>query len=304
MSYKCNKCNQKPVIFQKYSGMHLCAQHFIEDVERKIKLSIRKEMNINKNDTIAVALSGGKDSSVLVYILQKIFKHRPDISLLAISVDEGIHGYRNSTIESAKELADKLDVKHQIVSFQEEFGKTLDDLVARKRIQGACTYCGVLRKHILNRVAREMGANKLATGHNLDDEAQTILLNHIRGDVERLVRLAPTKELDGLVLRAKPLRKIPEKEVALYAYLHNLPVDYSECPYAKEAMRGEIRDHLNELEVNHPGTKYSLLSGFDKMVKILATAYPETNIGSCKICNEPCTSQLCQACKILNSSIE
>ncbi len=303
MNSKCTKCNQRSVIFQKYSGMHLCRKHFIEDVERKIKLTIRKEANIAKNDTIAVALSGGKDSSVLLYVLHKTLKDRPDIRIVAITIDEGIEGYRAHTVQSAAILAQNMGIEHIVVSFEQEFGKSLDELISGERVQGACTYCGVLRKSLLNRIARNIGATKLATGHNLDDEAQTIFLNHIRGDVERLVRLAPTRELDGLILRSKPLRKIPEKEVALYAFLNDLPVDYSECPYAGEAMRGEVRDVLNDLEVNHPGTKYSLMSGFDKMVQVLAKEYTQTNISGCQICGEPCNSNTCQACKILGRNI-
>lgn len=104
MTIKCKKCNHEAIIFQKYSGMHLCKKHFVEDVERKIKLTIRKEYSIRKNDIIAVALSGGKDSSVALYMMHKIFGNRPDIEIVAISVDEGIHGYRPHSLEFAKIL--------------------------------------------------------------------------------------------------------------------------------------------------------------------------------------------------------
>lgn len=299
MSIKCMKCNKEAIIFQKYSGMHLCRKHFIDDVERKIKLTIRKNYSIKRNETIAVALSGGKDSTVLLYILHKIFKERPDIEIVAITIDEGIEGYRPHTIETSKELTQRLGVRHIIRSFKEEYDTTLDDIAAREREKGACSYCGVLRKSLLNKTANEIGATKLATGHNLDDEAQTTLLNHLRGDVDRIIRLAPPRALEGLVMRAKPLRKIPEKEVALYALLNDLPVDFSECPYAHEAIRGEVRDMLNEFEVNHPGTKYSLLRGFDKIAEMLAKDYPETELSRCRICGEACNSQICQACKLL-----
>jgi len=299
MNIKCMKCNKEAIIFQKYSGMHLCKKHFIEDVERKIKLTIRKHFKVKKNEIIAVALSGGKDSTVLLYILHKIFSKRRDVELVAITIDEGIAGYRHHTLKIATELTDELGIKHIVRTFEDEFGTTLDELVAKERVMGACSYCGVLRKTLLNRTANEIGATKLATGHNLDDEAQTILLNHLRGDVERLVRLAPPRALEGLVIRAKPLRNIPEKEVALYALVNDLPVDFSECPYAHEAMRGEVRDLLNEFEVNHPGTKYSLLRGFDKMMPVLTKEYPQADLTKCSICGESCNAGLCQACRLL-----
>ncbi|MCQ1535676.1 TIGR00269 family protein [Methanosarcina sp. KYL-1] len=299
MTIKCKKCNHEAIIFQKYSGMHLCRKHFIEDVERKIKLTVRKNYSINKNDVIAVALSGGKDSAVALYIMHKILGDRPDIELVAISVDEGIEGYRPKSLETAKELTRKLGVRHIIKSFSAEHGTTMDEIAAMDREKGTCSYCGVLRKNILNRVAMEIGATKLVTGHNLDDEAQTILLNHFRGDMERMVRLSPPAAVEGLVLRAKPLRNIPEKEVALYALMNGLPVDFSECPYAGEAMRKEIRELLNDFETKHPGTKYSLLRGFDKLVGALAKELPPAKIEKCRICGETCTEDICQACKLL-----
>ena len=299
MAIKCKKCNSEAIIFQKYSGMHLCKKHFVEDVERKIKLTIRKSYSIRKNDVIAVALSGGKDSSAALYIMHKILGERPDIELVAISVDEGIHGYRPQSLEAAKKLTEQLGVRHIIKSFKEEHGTTMDEIAVMDREKGACSYCGVLRKNILNRVALDIGATKLVTGHNLDDEAQTILLNHFRGDMERMVRLAPPAAVEGLVLRAKPLRNIPEKEVALYALVNDLPVDFSECPYAGEAMRKEIREMLNDFEAKHPGTRHSLLRGFDKVVGALAKELPPAKIEKCRICGETCTEDICQTCKLL-----
>lgn len=299
MAIKCKKCNHEAIIFQRYSGMHLCNKHFIEDVERKIKLNIRQNIGIKKNDVIAVAVSGGKDSSVALYIMHKLFGSRPDIELVAITVDEGIEGYRGKSIEAAKKLTEKLGVRHIIRSFKDEHGITMDEIAVKDREKGTCSYCGVLRKTILNKVAMEIGATKLVTGHNLDDEAQTILLNHLRGDMDRMVRLSPSEALEGMVLRAKPLRKVPEKEVALYALINELPVDFSECPYVEEAMRLEVRVLLNDFEMKHPGTKYSLLRGFDKLVGALAKEMPPARVSKCRICGQTCSEDLCQACKML-----
>jgi len=299
MTIKCKKCTHDAIIFQKYSGMHLCKKHFVEDVERKIKLTIRQEYCIRKNDVIAVALSGGKDSSVVLYVMHKILGNRPDIEIVAISVDEGIAGYRSNTLEVAKNLTGVLGVRHIIRSFKEAHGVTMDELAALEREKGTCSYCGVLRNNILNRAALDIGATKLVTGHNLDDEAQTVLLNHLRGDVERIVRFSQPAAVEGLVLRAKPLRNIPEKEVALYALVNSLPVDFSECPYAGEALRGEVREMLNTFEIKHPGTKYSLLRGFDKLAGALAKELPPAKIEKCRICGETCTEDVCQTCKLL-----
>lgn len=293
---KCQCCNKNAVIYQKYSNAHLCKSHFIEDVERKIKRDIRKFRMLGRGDRIAVALSGGKDSIALLYILHKIFHDRPDLEFMAITIDEGIKDYREHTLEHAIKITGELGIKHIIRSFEDEFKTTLDTLT-REKENAACTLCGVLRKNILNKAARELGADKLAIGHNLDDEAQTILMNYMRGDIDRLKRMLPGSVQKGMVPRIKPLRSIPEKEVALYGFLNNLPVSTDECPYAGAALRNEIRELLNNYEVNHPGTKYSLLGGYESISKFLHPA--DTQIVLCEKCQEPGSEKICKTCRLL-----
>ncbi len=293
---KCQRCSKSAIVYQKYSNAHLCKPHFIEDVERKIKRDIRKFKMVERGDRIAVALSGGKDSIALLHILHKIFQNRPDIEFSAITIDEGIEGYRQKTISYAVKLTKELEISHVIRSFENEYGTTLDGLKEKKE-HAACTLCGVLRKNLLNKAARELGATKLALGHNLDDEAQTILMNYMRGDIDRMKRMLQDTTQPGMVLRIKPLRSIPEKEVALYGFLNNLPVSTDECPYAGEALRNEIRVMVNNYEVKHPGTKYSLLGGFESIAKALRS--PDTETVMCRKCNEPSSEAVCKACRLL-----
>ena len=293
---KCQRCPRDAVIYQKYSNAHLCKMHFIEDVERKIKRDIRKFKMIERGDRIAVALSGGKDSTALLYILHKIFSNRSDLEIVAVSIDEGIGHYRERTLEHAVKLTGELGIPHTIRSFKDGFGVTLDELAGKKE-HAACTLCVVLRKNLLNKAARELGADKLATGHNLDDESQTLLMNYLRGDMDRLHRMVPNVSQPGLVMRIKPLRSIPEKEVALYGFLNDLPVSTDECPYAGEALRNEIRDMLNNYEVRHPGTKYSLLGGFEAISQALRPV--NTQIVQCRLCGEPSSEEVCKTCRLL-----
>ncbi|MDD2778135.1 MAG: TIGR00269 family protein [Methanocellales archaeon] len=294
---RCDKCYHTAIIHQKYSGMHLCKRHFEKDVERKVKHSIRRYKLIERGDIIVFALSGGKDSTVVLHIIHSLFKDHPGIQLIAISVDEGIHGYREKTLKTAKQVCKKLNIRHEIVSFEDQFGLTLDQMAILGE-RAPCTYCGVFRRVILNRTAKALGATKLATGHCLDDEAQTVLMNLLRGDIERLVRLMPTKK-PGLVPRIKPLRNVPEKEVALYALLKELPVLFDACPYAHLSLRAEIRDMLNVFEVKHPSTKYSLMKSFDILIKSLKKEMEEVDLQRCEICGEPTMGSMCQACKLL-----
>ncbi len=270
----CNKCKAQAIIFQRYSGMHLCEKHFAEDVERKVKRTMRKYSMVKKNDRIAVAVSGGKDSIVLLYLLNEIFSCRRDIELFAITVDEGIKEYREDTIKSARKITKELKIEHHIFSFKEEYDISLDEIVIGKE-KAPCTFCGVFRKSILNRTAKYLSATKVATGHDLDNEAQSIMMNYLRGDIGRLARFIPSRIQKGFVPRVKPLREIPEREVPLYGVIKGLYMDSRECPYAHLSLRSHIRDMLNEFENKHPGTKYSIVRGSEKLSDVIKGSYPQ-----------------------------
>jgi uncharacterized protein (TIGR00269 family) len=296
---KCSKrkCSNPAIIHQRYSGLHLCEAHFVEDLERKVKKEMRKQVMVERGDRIAVALSGGKDSSALLYMLTKIFSNRTDLEFVAIAVDEGIHGYRSITLSNAEEVAKGLGVDFFRFSIAEEFGFTLDEIVAKEFEQAPCTFCGILRRRLVERKAKELGVTKVATAHNLDDEVQTILINYIRGDIERLGRLRGRRE--EFIPRIKPLRGVPEKEVALYALIAGIPVLTVYCPCAPRSFRFTVKKMLNEFERKHPGTKYSVMRGYERLSEFLPKAQPERKLVQCERCGEASASRMCKACEIL-----
>ena len=290
---QCSKCRRDAVIYQRYSGLHLCEQHFNRDLEAKAKRAIREHRWIASGDTVAVALSGGKDSSAVLYFLHRLLHERRDVRLMAITVDEGIEGYRNPA--RARAIADRIGVPWMTASFREEYGVTLDEIVARKGTGLSCSYCGVLRRALLNRVAREEGVTKFAYGFNLDDEAQSVLMNVLRGDPYRLTR--PVREVAGLVPRIKPFMYIPEREVALYAFLHVEGFDLAGCPYAADALRGDVRGILDAYTYRHPATKYSLVNLGEALRN--PEQPPEGGLRVCERCGEPC-GEVCRACQVLD----
>ena len=306
----CSYCSKPAVIFRRYEGRALCRHHFIRSFESIVKRTIRENQLIKRGQHIAVGLSGGKDSSAMLYILHSIAKENRKMKLSAILINEGIAGYR--TEKHAKALCKKLGVPLHIAYFKKEFKKSLDEIVKSHRKEHknprgednlkACTYCGVLRRHLLNKTARKIAADRLAIGHNLDDEAQAIMANYIRGDILRGVRLganAFTTEDERFVPRIKPLRDVPEKEVALYAILKQLPVDFGECPYADESFRWSIRDIINNLEEKYPGTKHSIVRTFDRIKPALKSCIPDDKIGACSVCGEPTSRKVCKVCELL-----
>ncbi len=306
---KCSYCPKPAVIFRRYEGRALCRRHFIHSFEKIVKRTIRENNLIGRGRHIAVGLSGGKDSSAMLSLLHSIAKENRNMKLFAILINEGIKGYRTET--HAKKLCKKLGVPLHVAYFKKEFGKSLDEIVKNHRKKHkkptgednlkACTFCGVIRRHLLNKTARKIKADRLAIGHNLDDEAQAIMANYIRGDMLRGVRLganAFTAEDERFVPRIKPLREVPEKEVALYAILKGLPADFGECPYAEESFRWSIRDILNGLEEKYPGTKFSVVRTFDRLKPALQKTVSGGKIGTCSSCGEPASRKVCKVCEL------
>jgi len=256
---------------------------------------------LTPTDTIAVAVSGGKDSTSLLYILNKIEKQFPNSKLLAITIDEGISKYRDEAIKIASEHCKILNVKHLIVSFKEIYDYKMDEIakiMGKKKSLSACTYCGVLRRKIFNKAARKAGADVLATAHTLDDEVQTGLLNIIRGDITRFSQNGNFSGGDVFIKRIKPFQEILEKETAFYAFLKGFTFQTIYCPYAYSSSRNKVRDFLNRIETEHAGTKFTIHKSFEK-IKVPLKLFESKNISACKICGEPTVGDKCRACQIL-----
>jgi len=302
---KCSICKRREAFYvRRYSGERLCRKCFSESIENKVRAAISKYQMFNFNDRIAVAVSGGKDSLNLLHILSKIEKEYPQASICAITVDEGIGDYRAESIRITSENCEMLGVEHIIVSFKEIYGYTLDEIVKKTRDKRLtpCAYCGVLRRRALNIAAKEASADKIATAHTLDDEIQTFLLNLLHGDYMKAVYSRPKfdREIPYLIPRVKPFCDVLERESALYAYANRIEFQDEPCPYACEAFRNDIRVYLNRLEVKHPGVKYTLFRSIEKIRRLVAISPERSPLEPCKICGEPTTDVICQACRILS----
>lgn len=258
MSGECTRCRSTSSIYYRpYSGERLCSRCFSETIQERVKRTINRHRMFEHDSRIAVGVSGGKDSLTLLRLLNVIEEEWPNSEMVAVCIDEGIRGYRDEALRIAERNCRELGVEMTVLSFRDLFGETMDEIAARDRELGACSYCGVLRRRALNEAAASVGADRLATGHNLDDMAQTVLLNVLRGDVPRLEGFDPGGgELAGYVRRVKPLCEVPERETTLYAYLNGMEFQSVPCPYAGEAMRGDVRRFLNQMEVRRPGTKF------------------------------------------------
>lgn len=303
----CSVCGRgEAFFFRPYSGMSLCRKCFVKSIEEKTRATIAKYRMFRFDDRIAVAVSGGKDSVSLLHILARIERRHPKARLVAVTVDEGIRGYRDEALKIAEENCEELDVEHCAVSFKELFGCSFDRMVRRFKEEDdvkltPCAYCGVLRRKALNTAARKIGADKLATAHTLDDETQTFLLNILHGDVLRIAKEKPvTDEVHPkLVPRTKPFCEIPEKETALYAYAKGIRFQSTPCPYASEALRNDARVMLNRMEEKHPGIKFTIFKSIEKIRPALEETAKKEGLGECIECGEPTTERICRTCQLL-----
>lgn len=299
---KCSFCNEKSVYEVKYNGSSLCGRHLSKYVERRVKHEIRQQLHLGSgNARISVAISGGKDSSVTLYLLHKIFSNRRNVELSAFTVDEGIEGYRSSGLEAAVELSQKLGIPHETISFKENFGHTMDEIVsADKGKTVPCSHCGPMRRQLMNRVSEYQRGDYVALGINLDDYAQSIMMNVAKGDAQRMARMAPhTKTQEGLVPRILPLRRIPEKEVMLYAVVNGIRFEGGWCPYYAQANRNRFRSIVSDLEEDSPGTKFAIVNFLDSIKKSMENTFPQSSLGKCRKCGSPTTSDLCVVCRDL-----
>jgi len=325
VSETCFFCDLPPVALLRDPDRRLCADHYIRDCEERVRTELFGDAQagqgstgrlgragasgglIAPGDRIAVGLSGGKDSTALLILLTDILSSRRDVSIAAVTVDEGIRGYREETMQAAADLVQRLGVPHTIVSFADLYGSDLDSLLGGRERQ-ACTVCGVLRRRALLEGARRVQATKIATGHNRDDEAQSVLMNLLRGDLFRLVMDTSSGYPDCFIPRIKPLAPLSEKEIAIYLMLRGAFLELPECPYAHTALRGEVREILLALESCFPGTTGNLIRS-QKMIResIPVGTIPGTDWKQpgddggaiCRICGEITTGSICSVCRVL-----
>ncbi|MEM4315988.1 MAG: TIGR00269 family protein [Nitrososphaerota archaeon] len=293
----CNICGEGRAVYRRpYSGETFCRRCFIEAFEKRVMRTVSAYKMFRRNDRIAVAVSGGKDSLALLQVLAKIERRYPDASLFAVTVDEGIEGYRTESVANAVAVAERLDIPIHVVTFEELYGVNLMEIMERPEISRsgllACSVCGPLRRKAINYAARRLGATVVATAHTLDDIVQTYMMKVFRGE---LGYTDVGLRSDGPAIpRVSPFRLSPEKEVVLYAYFTGIPFQTHACPNAHMAMRNPIKEFLAAYEERHPGALYAALRSFERV----KTANNKS-LCYCESCGEPTSRRRCRPCEIL-----
>ncbi|KAI0477518.1 hypothetical protein GGR56DRAFT_637683 [Xylariaceae sp. FL0804] len=280
----CALCTtQRALIKRPKNHQKLCKTCFIRVFEDEVHHTIVSAQLFFRGEKVAIGASGGKDSTVLASVLKTLnARHEYGLDLKLLSIDEGIKGYRDDSLETVKRNAVQYDMPLEIVGYDQLYGWTMDQVVETIGKKGNCTYCGVFRRQALDRGAKMLGIKHVVTGHNADDVAETVMMNLLRGDLPRLSR--STNIVTGSdaseVKRSKPLKYAYEKEIVLYAHHKKLDYFSTECIYSPEAFRGSARSLIKNLERVRPSAILDIVRSGEDMARLVPGAAP--NSCACK----------------------
>lgn len=302
---RCSKCGGTAVINMRQHRLRLCGPDFLDWFLTMVQRSIEKYAMFGPGDRVLVAVSGGKDSLALWDVLLRL-GYPAEGMYIGLGIDEGI-GYSTVSLAMCQTFVREHHPEALLhaVDLGREFGQTLPEL-ARTRQRGRgkpCSVCGLVKRHIMNRFARDGEYVAIATGHNLDDEAAVLMQNTLHWQTGYLARQAPVlEERDGLARKVKPLVRIYEREAAAYVLLRGIDYIYEECPFARGSTTNFYKELLNQLELNSPGAKQQFYLQFLKARNTEAVIFGhegQVELRSCVRCGQPTTAgDMCAFCRL------
>jgi tRNA-5-methyluridine54 2-sulfurtransferase len=289
---KCKRCRAPAVIEVRRHNAAFCQpcfeHHFVEQVKRAIKSGgmLRPE------DRVLVAVSGGKDSLALWDVLLQL-----DYRASGLYLGLGIGEYSSRSGDVTRAFAAERGAELIEVDLSNEYG--FDIPTAGKRgSRSTCAVCGLSKRYVFNRVAIERGFDVVATGHNLDDEAATLLGNTLRWDTEYIARQSPVlPEKDGMRKKVKPLYRLSELETAAYSFLRGIDYVVEECPLVAGNTQLRYKDAMNAIESRSPGTKAQFFLGYLDKAQHLFASEDVASLTACEECGQPTTGRFCAFCR-------
>ncbi|KAG5418931.1 CTU1 [Candida metapsilosis] len=317
----CELCHSRKAVMKRPKNlMKLCKECFYNVFETEIHNTITSNNLFYPGEKVAIGASGGKDSTVLASILKTLNeRYNYGLTLVLLSIDEGIKGYRDDSLATVKRNQQQYEMELEIVSYKDLYNWTMDEVVGCAGIRSSCTYCGVLRRQALDRGAAKLGINHVVTGHNADDMAETVLMNLLRGDANRLegsTRIM-TQSAESPIKRSKPFKYTYQKEIVLYAHYKKLDYFSTECSYAPEAFRGTARELLKGLESIRPSCIMDIIYSGEHLVlsnkkkkqtvkyknkkaeEIEVNADGSVSTNRCVKCGYLSSNKICKACTLL-----
>ena len=284
----------------------LCKEHYLEWIPEQTERFIKKYEMFTHEEKILVAVSGGKDSLSLWDILIKL-GYQADGLYLGLGIDGGIK-YSNESQRLAEKFANENNLKLHVVDIEKEYGQPIPVMaqISHRGYGKPCAVCGLAKRHEMNRIARDLGYDVLATGHNLDDEAAVLFGNTLNWVSEYLLRQGPVlpASADGLTRKVKPLCRFYEREMTAYAIAREIEYIYEECPFAEGSQSILYKETLNQLETVRPGAKLIFYLNFLEARKS-GNLFIEKNIEMqkmhpCPRCGQPTSApDFCSFCRMI-----
>ncbi|MBI4307455.1 MAG: TIGR00269 family protein [Chloroflexi bacterium] len=293
---RCVKCRETAWVDLPSRNAAYCGQHYIEYFEGQTGHNIRSLKMFTPEDRILVAVSGGKDSLTLWEVLMRL-----GYKTTGFHIHLGIGVYSDLSREKTEAYARARNVDLIVVEVDEVVGATVPE-VSKTLKRVPCSGCGLIKRYLMNRTAREHGFTVLATGHNLDDEAATLMGGVLHWQMDSLGRQAPALESTHprLGRKVKPLYTFSEKETASYAVVRRIDYVVDECPNAVGALSLLYKDVLNKIEAESPGTKLRFFQGYLKNLRpVLDAASPKPELRECATCGEATTTEVCAYCRMV-----
>lgn len=292
---KCRVCGQPASISLKAYNTALCAQDFLSFLEKRVSYTIKKYRLITKGDVPIAAVSGGKDSLSLWYIM-----NRMGYPADGIYVDLGIEDYSAGSLVKIKQVADSLKRKVYVFPVREFLNKGIDEIAHAMR-RAPCSACGMIKRYIMNRVCMDKGYTVVVTGHNMDDEASALFGNILYWKGEYLWKkgLALEAREGHLSKKIKPLFLCSEKEMAAYAFLRGIDYIHEECPFSVGAKTLVYKHILNRLEESSPATKIAFIKGYLKTMQKVGVPEEKRTESYCSLCGYPGFAGKCNMCRVL-----
>ncbi len=294
---KCSRCKEPARHRFRQHNARFCDPCLEIFFLRQVEKAIEKYAMLTPGQRVLVAVSGGKDSLALWQALIKLGYQAEGLHLkLELGDFSGV------SLDSSREMARRLGSPLHVFALSDLAGCTVEEAARANRRQ-FCSVCGTLKRYYLNRLALELGAPAVATGHHLDDETGRLLGNLIHGHAHHLERQWPVlAEGPGLARKVKPLCRLGADEIRAYAKAHDLPVAQGSCRHSKGATLPYYQEAMRLLEQKMPGTKLDFYLGF-----LRAKAGPpaaDAPDGVCVVCGAPTHVEVCGACRLVRRAFE
>ncbi|HET9490511.1 MAG TPA: TIGR00269 family protein [Methylomirabilota bacterium] len=291
---KCRKCGGAAVLELRRHNAAFCAPDYLEFFRNQVREAIRRHRMFTREERVLVAVSGGKDSLALWDVLLE-----DGYQASGLYLDLGIFDYSVESRVRCERFAAGRGVPLLISRVADEVGAPVPTIQEVTR-RPPCSGCGLSKRYLMNRVALEHDFPVVATGHNLDDEAATLLGSVLHWQMEALPRQSPAlpSTHPKLVRRVKPLYRLSERETAAYAFLRRIDYIVEECPFARGATSILHKDILNRMEDASPGAKHNFLFGFLDKARAAFERAEAVDLRECTRCGQVTTGTVCAFCKL------